>query len=142
MAWLETIPHIYAIIHVGTIVCWAAAIAAGTEFVAGKWTAGKKVLTYVVGFGFLFALGGEYLEYKYDVFRDPGVQVIQWFPARDADQQVFTISSDPVPGSVEIYENGLQEDGANFSTRGRAVTVSMKLANTDVITIKYRHKSD
>ena len=142
MAWLATIPHIYGIIHVGTILCWAAAIVAGTEFVNRKLPRGKEVLGYVVGFGFFFALGGELLVYEYDAFRDPGVEITQWFSAKDADRQVFTISSDPVPGSVEIYDNGLQEDKTNFSTRGRDVTVSMKLNHTDVITIKYRHKSD
>ena len=138
MAWLATIPYIYGILHFGPILFWAVAI--GAEYLMPER---KKVARNVfAGCMFLIAIGGEFVAVAYDEYKDPGVQVTQRFQAKDAEQQIFTISSDPIPGSVELYDNSLQEDETNFSSQGRAVRVTMKLNRTDIVTIKYRHKSE
>lgn len=140
MAWLATIHHIYGILHFGPILFWFIAIAA--EYAVQIWEKKKLALNIFAGSMFLIALGAEFIAVAYDEYKDPGVQITQRFQAKDAEQQIFTISSDPIPGSVELYDNSLQEDETNFSSQGRAVTVTMKLNDTDVITIKYRHKSE
>lgn len=140
MEWLASIRHINAVLRLGPIVCWGVAVVA--EYAAQKWNKRKLVLNVLAARAIALALSGDAVAYEYEQFKDPGTHVTQRFQAKDADQQIFTISGDPIPGSVELYDNSLQEDETNFTTQGRAVTVTMKLNSTDVITIKYRHKSE
>ncbi len=63
----------------------------------------------------------------------------EWFQAKDADSQVFTLSGEPLADSVdEVRVNGLNEDGSNYSLQQKDVTVMMRLKNSDRVEIKYR----
>jgi hypothetical protein len=66
------------------------------------------------------------------------VPVAEWFQARDADEETFTLRQQPLSGSVEVLINGLEEPADIVSVHEKDVTVSTKLNNTDVVTIKYR----
>ncbi len=67
--------------------------------------------------------------------------VAQWFQARDADEETFTLPQQPLSGSVEVLINGLEEPPDIFSVHEKNVTVSTKLTKTDVVTIKYRRSA-
>ncbi|MGC2421744.1 MAG: hypothetical protein WA405_08860 [Candidatus Acidiferrales bacterium] len=90
--------------------------------------------------GFFLALNGEYLSYRYDDFRDPGVPAKEWFETNKAGNEVFKISDDPIPGSVDVLVNGLDEPTDTFSVRGRTVALLFKIEPSDSVTIKYRYK--
>jgi hypothetical protein len=57
-----------AILKIGTLFCWAIGI--GSEYVIQKWPGKTRVLNSVAALGFIFALSGEYLSYRYDTYRE------------------------------------------------------------------------
>jgi nitrous oxide reductase len=63
--------------------------------------------------------------------------VAEWFQARDADEQTFTLRQRAIPGSVEVLINGLDELADIFSVHNKDVTVLTKPSKTDVVTIRY-----
>jgi hypothetical protein len=64
--------------------------------------------------------------------------VAEWFQARDADEQTFTLRQRAIPGSVEVLINGLDEPADIFSVHEKDVIASTMPSKTDVVTIKYR----
>lgn len=54
----------YAVLRIGTILCWAIAI--GSEYVAQLWPQRKKLLNVFAAGCFAVALLGEYDSYRYD----------------------------------------------------------------------------
>lgn len=90
------------------------------------------VLTFLA---LVLALPSAYWSYKGSRKSEPAAE---WFQARDANEETFTLRQQPFSGSVEVLINGLEEPADIFSVHGKNVTVSTKLNNTDVVTIKYR----
>jgi hypothetical protein len=64
--------------------------------------------------------------------------VAEWFQARDADEQLFTLRQRAVPGSVEVPNQRIRRTGGYFSVHEKNVTVSTNPSKTDVVTIKNR----
>lgn len=100
--------------------------------------------------GFVLALSGEFATYRNDKIRDAawqaqldaaGTPEKETFPARDEDDQKFTLKFEPLFGSVELLINGLDEPTDIYSVHGREVTLSTKVNRSDTVTIKYRHKA-
>lgn len=132
-------------LKISTIFLWA--IGLGSEYAIQRWPARKKVLNLVAAFAFGLALLGEYGSYRFDNIQQTrleakvnaqGIPVAEWFQARDAEEETFTLRQQPLGGSVEVLINGLEEPADIFSVHEKNVTVSTKLNNTDVVTIKYR----
>ena len=132
-------------LKISTIFLWA--IGLGSEYAIQHWPARKKVLNLVAAFAFGLALLGEYGSYRFDNIQQTrleakvnaqGIPVAEWFQARDAEEETFTLRQQPLGGSVEVLINGLEEPADIFSVHEKNVTVSTKLNNTDVVTIKYR----
>jgi hypothetical protein len=65
-----------------------------------------------------------------------GILTSKWFHPSDGKLQTFTIPDDPLPGSMAVIVNGLEEPPDRYSVRARNVTVSMALSPSDSITIK------
>jgi hypothetical protein len=137
----------YAVLKIGTILCWAIAI--GSEYVAQLWPQRKKLLNVFAAGCFGFALLGEYGSYRYDDLKQSqmeaainaqGVPAIEWFQAKDTDEQTFTLSETPLSGSLEVLINGLIEPSSIYAVKGRAIAVSTKLDRSDQVIIKYRRK--
>ena len=80
-------------------------------------------------------LPSAYWSYKGSQKSEP---VAEWFQARDANEETFTLRKQPLSGSVEVLINGLEEPADIFSVREKDVIVSTKLNKTDKVTIKYR----
>ncbi len=134
-----------ALLKISTIICWAIGI--GSEYVIQRWPARKKLLNIIAACAFGFALFGEYCSYRFDDLQQTrlearvnaqGIPATEWFQAQDANQETFTLRQRPLPGSVEVLINGLEEPSDIFSVQEKNVTVSTKLNNTDAVTIKYR----
>jgi len=134
-------------LRISTIILWA--IGLGGEYAIQRWPTRKRLLNIIAAFAFGFALLGEYCSYRYDeinqarleeTVRAQGVPAVEWFKARDAKEQTFTIGQTPVAGSVEVLINGLEEPADVFSVDKKVVTVSTDLSHTDVVTIKYRKR--
>lgn len=140
MSWLFGLNHINAILHIGSIVCWAIGIGAGWEYWKERWPSWSKSVACIMWVAFFLALSSEYLSYRYDDFRDPGVPTMEWFTANTSSNETFTIADDPVAGSVEVLINGLDEPTNIFSVHGRTVMLLFEISPNDSVTIKYRHK--
>lgn len=132
-------------LKISTILLWA--IGLGSEYAIQRWPARKRLLNVMAAFAFGLALLGEYGSYRFDNIQQArleatvnaqGTPVSEWFPARDADEETFALRQQPLAGSVEVLINGLEEPADIFSVHGTNVTVSTKLNETDVVTIKYR----
>ena len=129
-----------------TLLCWGIGI--GIEFLPQKWPKRKVLLNIIAAWAFALALGGEYLSNHYDEQNQSylknqlnaiGTPVMEWFHAKDAKSQIFTIRHDPLLGSLEVDMNGLEKPADIYSLRDRAVTVSTPMDHTDQVTIKYRY---
>jgi hypothetical protein len=132
-------------LKISTILLWA--IGLGSEYAIQRWPTRKKLLNILAAFAFGLALLGEYGSYKFDTLQQTqleakvnaqGIPAAEWFQARDANEETFTLRRQPVSGSVEVLINGLEEPADVFSVHGKDVTVSTKVDKTDVVTIKYR----
>lgn len=132
-------------LKISTILLWAVGL--GSEYAIQRWPARKKLLNVVAAFAFGLALMGEYGSYRFDNIQQArleakvnaqGIPGAEWFQARDAQEQTFTLRQQPLAPSVEVLINGLEEPADVFSVHGKNITVSTRLNNTDVVTIKYR----
>jgi len=83
----------------------------------------------------IVALPSAYWSYKGSQKSEP---VAEWFQARDANEETFTLRQQPLSGSVEVFINGLEEPADVFSVHEKNVAVLARLNKTDVVTIKYR----
>jgi hypothetical protein len=135
-----------SIVKVGTLIFWAVGI--GSEFVIQKWPHRKKLLNIIAAFAFVLALAGEFMSFHFDEQRETywenrlhaiGTPTTEWFNAKDAKSQVFNIKHDPLPGSLEVDINGLEEPTEIYSLRDHEVTVSTPMDHTDQVIIKYRY---
>jgi hypothetical protein len=103
-----------------------------------KWrslTRNQSILFVVSVLALAVGLPGAYWSYKGNQKSEP---VAEWFQARDANEETFTLRKQPLSGSVEVLINGLEEPADVFSVREKDVTVLTRLNKTDVVTIKYR----
>jgi hypothetical protein len=132
-------------LKISTILLWA--IGLGSEYAIQRWPIRKKLLNIIAAFAFGLALLGEYGSYRLDSIQQAqlestvnalGSPIAEWFQARNANEETFTLRRQPVPGSVEVLINELEEPADIFSVHEKNITVSTKLNNTDVVTIKYR----
>lgn len=135
----------YAALRIGVIFCWAVAIA--SEYAVQKWKRRETLLNVLAACFFAIALVGEVATYRLDTRRDSrleaeivsqGTPVTEWFHARKATAQTFTLSGEPVTGSVAVLINGLIEPDSIYNVSGRSVTLSTPLADSDEVIIEYR----
>jgi hypothetical protein len=68
---------------------WLIGIIAGIEYFSDKWPKAERMFSAVALIGFLLALSDEYVSYRYDEFKDPGVEVSEWFHAQDAKEEAL-----------------------------------------------------
>jgi hypothetical protein len=139
---------VYVALRIGVILCWALAI--GLEFAVQKWKNREKTLNKLAMCFFAFALIGEGVTFWADrkqqarleaEINAQGVPAIEWFHAKDTDTEIFTLSSDPIAGSVELLINGLIEPNDIYTVSGRSVTLSTPLTHSDEVIIRYRRMS-
>ena|ERR1019366_2941073 len=103
-----------------------------------KWrslTRNQSIIFVVGVLALAVGLPSAYWSYKGSQKSEP---VAEWFQARDANEETFTLRKQPLSGSVEVLINGLEEPADIFSVREKDVIVSTKLNKTDKVTIKYR----
>lgn len=133
-------------LRVATIFCWAVGIF--SEYVVQLWPKGKTLLNVIAVVAFVLALSGEYQTYREEQraqqlllaeIAEIGHPTTEWFQAIDGDSQNFTLKYNPIPKTLEVAINGLEEPNDVYSLQGRTVTVSTRMDHTDTVTIKYRH---
>jgi len=108
------------VLALGPILFWAIAI--GSEY-AIQWLPTEKktqktLLNIVALVAFVIALAGEVGAYFY-----AEIPAEEWFHAHSNSVETFMVSSTPTENSTKV--------------RGKAVTVSTPLTDTDQVTIEY-----